>query len=123
MSNWIGTRAGLQLVDSISRLSRAMTTIATEMLRHNDANDAIRADAAEVFTKVEAERLEMAEDLAQPVWQYKILGHPYEHLVCPKCKHEFLVKMWDLDGGAAAWVWCPLCKTKTPIHMEDNDAS
>lgn len=47
----------------------------------------------------------------------------FEQLVCPKeeCSHHFLVKMEDLDAGAAAWVWCPLCKTKTPLHMEKED--
>jgi len=96
------------------RIAPHLGRLAGEMKRHNDRQAALQnaprySEPHEVF---EGHEVRVGRDM-------------FEQLLCPKeeCSHHFLVKMEDLDAGAADWVWCPLCKTRVPLHMDDDDAT
>tara|TARA_Y100000310_G_scaffold324009_2_gene385261 strand:+ start:1937 stop:2335 length:399 start_codon:yes stop_codon:yes gene_type:complete len=109
------------------RIAPQLEVLARELKRYNDTNRAAsaaaREAAKETLARIEAERDELTE-LQQAPWEYRILGRPFEKLQCLNgdCHHTFLVDMTDLvlHAGAAAWVWCPLCKTKVPLHTEEK---
>ena len=82
--------------------------IARELKRSNDA-------------KAELSRHSGPHEVLE-AWEVRVGRDVFEQLQCPNedCMHIFLVDMNDLDAGAAAWVWCPLCKAHTPLHVEEG---
>jgi len=97
----------------VPRVISALERIGTELKRYNDNQDSTeKADAPAVEEPLTGER--------KP-WEYKIYGQFYEKLRCPNgtCRHEFLIKMADLEAGVAGWVYCPLCKNHVEVHLID----
>ena len=122
MTNPFNNRLWLDFIGLLQhRIAPSLSQIGSELKRYNDARPAEENKEAVDALRHLALGGAGIPSSERPDWEYRILGAPFEKLRCPKgdCRHEFLVKMSDLDAGAASWVWCPLCKNRVELHTEE----